>query len=49
MLNLKDGKENVQFCKEIIKEADIFSEILDELSINEKEKHQVLKKSENIV
>ena len=50
MLNLKDGKENVQFCKEIIKQAEIFSEILDELSINEKEKHQVFIKclKENI-
>ena len=39
MLNLKNGKENVQFCKEIIKQGDIFSEILEDLNINKKEKH----------
>ncbi|WP_455539497.1 hypothetical protein [Terrisporobacter sp.] len=41
MLNLKDGKRNVVFCKDIIKQADIFSEILEDLSINDKEKHEV--------
>lgn len=41
MLNLKNGKKNVDFCKDIIKQGDIFSEILDELNIDEKEKHEV--------
>lgn len=41
MLHLKDGKKNVDFCKDIIKQGDIFSEILKELNIDEKEKHEV--------
>ena len=41
MLHLKDGKENVEFCKNIIKQGDIFSEILDELKINKKGKHEI--------
>ena len=50
MLNLKNGKENVQFCKEIIKQGDIFSEILEDLNINKKEKHEIFIKclKENI-
>lgn len=36
MLHLKDGKKNVDFCKDIIKQGDIFSEILEELNIEEK-------------
>lgn len=50
MLNLKNGKENVQFCKEIIKQGDIFSEILEDLNINKKEKHEIFIKGlkENI-
>lgn len=42
MLNLKNGKENVQFCKEIIKQGDIFSEILEDLNINKKESMKFL-------
>uniref|UniRef100_UPI0022DF0BA9 hypothetical protein n=1 Tax=Terrisporobacter petrolearius TaxID=1460447 RepID=UPI0022DF0BA9 len=41
MLHLKDGKKNVDFCKDIIKQGDIFSEILEELNIEEKEKYEV--------
>ena len=41
MLNLKDGKENVHSCKYIIKQGDIFSEILEDLNIDEKEKHEI--------
>ena len=41
MLHLKNGKKNVDFCKDIIKQGDIFSEILKELNIDEKEKHEV--------
>ena len=50
LLNLKNGKENVQFCKEIIKQGDIFSEILEDLNINKKEKHEIFIKclKENI-
>lgn len=44
MLNLKDGKKNVDFCKDIIKQGDIFSEILKELNMDEKEKHEVFVK-----
>ena len=44
MLNLKDGKKNVDFCKDIIKQGDIFSEILEELNIEEKEKYEVFVK-----
>ena len=44
MLNLKDGKKNVNFCKDIIKQGDIFSEILEELNIEEKEKYEVFVK-----
>ena len=41
MLHLKDGKENVNFCKDIIKQGDIFSEILDDLKLEKKEKHEI--------
>ena len=41
MLHLKDGKKNVDFTKNIIKQGDIFSEILEELNIDEKEKHEI--------
>lgn len=41
MLNLKDGKKNVAFCKDIIKQGDIFNEILKDLNINEKEKSEI--------
>lgn len=44
MLHLKDGKKNVDLCKDIIKQGDIFSEILEELNINEKEKYEVFVK-----
>lgn len=44
MLNLKDGKKNVNFCKDIIKQGDIFSEILEELNIEGKEKYEVFVK-----
>ena len=41
MLYLKDGKSNVEFCKNIIRQGDIFNDILDELKINEKGKHEI--------
>ena len=41
MLNLKDGKKNVHFCKDIIKQGDIFSDILDDLSIHGEKKHEI--------
>lgn len=41
MLHLKQGKENVDFCKDIIKQGDIFSEILKEICIDEKEGHEI--------
>lgn len=44
MLNLKDGKKNVDLCKDMIKQGDIFSEILEELNMDEKEKHEVFVK-----
>lgn len=44
MLHLKEGKKNVDFCKDIIKQGDIFSEILEELNIEEKEKYEVFVK-----
>jgi len=44
MLHLKEGKKNVDFCKDIIKQGDIFSEILEELNIDEKEKYEVFVK-----
>lgn len=44
MLHLKDGKKNVDFCKDIIKQGGIFSEILKELSMDKKEKHEVFVK-----
>ena len=44
MLHLKDGKKNVDLCKDIIKQGDIFSEILEELNMDEKEKHEVFVK-----
>lgn len=44
MLNLKDGKKNVDLCKDMIKQGDIFSEILEELNMDEKEKYEVFVK-----
>ncbi len=44
MLHLKDGKKNVDFCKDIIKQGDIFTEILEELNMDEKEKNEVFVK-----
>ena len=44
MLNLKDGKKNVDSCKDIIKQGDIFSEILEELNIYKKEKYEIFVK-----
>ena len=44
MLHLKEGKKNVDFCKDIIKQGDNFSEILEELNIEEKEKYEVFVK-----
>lgn len=41
MLNLKEGKRNVDFCKDIIKQGDIFTEILKELNIDEKDEHEI--------
>ncbi len=35
MLNLKDGTKNVQYSKDIIRQADIFSEILQDLNIEQ--------------
>ena len=50
ILNLKDGKKNVEFCKDIIKQSDIFSEILEDLDMNKKEKNEIFIKclKENI-
>ena len=50
ILNLKDGKKNVKFCKDIIKQSDIFSEILEDLNMNKKEKNEIFIKclKENI-
>ena len=50
ILNLKDGKKNVEFCKDIIKQSDIFSEILEDLNMNKKEKNEIFIKclKENI-
>ncbi len=44
MLHLKDGKKNVDFCKDIIKQGDIFTEILENLNMDEKEKNEVFVK-----
>lgn len=44
MIHLKDGKKNVDLCKDIIKQGDIFSEILEELNVDEKEKYEVFVK-----
>ena len=50
ILNLKEGKKNVEFCKDIIKQSDIFSEILEDLNMNKKEKNEIFIKclKENI-
>ena len=50
ILNLKDGKKIVEFCKDIIKQSDIFSEILEDLDMNKKEKNEIFIKclKENI-
>ena len=50
ILNLKEGKKNVEFCKDIIKQSDIFSEILEDLDMNKKEKNEIFIKclKENI-
>ena len=50
MLNLKEGKKNIVFCKEIIKQSEVFEEILKDFVESEKEKGEIFIKclKENI-